>query len=612
MSRTDLPLRTVLSLEPLAEGLGVSKAARGNTGFVRAYEKAGKLSALSAGWQAKRKAFIARHLAQAVAGGEVWFDAEGRPTRRHLALAMWAFSPAPGDLAKVAARGPVKRRGPVDRAAVIAEIDALLEAMPDPNTRGVMAGVYGSKFYREPPKGAPSWHASDALLTDMLVLARIRARRAGRPNPWDPRLDESFRWVHEAVRSEMPDAVERAIEAGAVAPLSYVGAGQYGIVICDSKGKAFKVARGEAGTERAKLHRQSLRDEWEFFRFAGTLPAIRHRVAKAYGYDEAAGVLIRECVQVKESRGASWGKGNRITDLHNLIAKAMRPYGFRAPEFKEDSYVMHPKRGLVLVDAGFASRDIGWSNARRARELLRGDSPVDQYEPSSVVHGLRMDAGTDMPAGVAEKLAGRLEAMYPRVNPVDPYWEDPADPGPHLEVKRVKGGFEVVGEDRYGTKVELLADTREKAEAIRSLFKAVPNEEDFARYMRQILTGKLEAPPEPAYHVTWASRLPAIARRGLVPVQPMVRGKMGRGGYVGHRDGKLYLTSKAGIGYWQRKADEAQPGEAVVVLRVPLAKARKVDGLGSKAAGAPAWYVDRTIAPHEIHILDHGRWKPIA
>lgn len=535
MSRTDLSLRTVLSLEPLAEGLGVSAVARGKAGFVRAYEKAGKLSALSDGWQRKRKAFIARHLAGAVSGGEVWFDAEGRPTRRHLALAMWAFSPAPADLAKA----------------------------------------------------------------------------AHRENPWDPRLDESFRWVHEAVRAEMPDAVERAIAAGAVAPLSYVGAGQYGIVICDSKGKAFKVARGEAGTERAKLHRQSLRNEWDFFRFAGTLPAIRDRVAKAYGYDEAAGVLIRECVQSKD-RGSSWGKSNRIIDLHNLISKAMRPYGFRSPEFKEDSYVMHPKRGLVLVDAGFASRDIGWSNARRARELLRGDPPVDKYEPSSVVHGLRMDAGAEMPAGVAEKLAGRLEAMYARENPVDPYWEDPADPGPHLEVKPVKGGFKVVGEDRYGTKVDLLADTRKKAEAIRSLFKAVPNEKDFARYMRQILTGKLEAPAQAAYHVTWASRLPAIARRGLVPVQPMVRGKMGRGGYVGHRDGKLYLTSKAGIGYWQRKAGQAQPGAETIVLRVPLAKAKRVDGLGSKAAGAPAWYVKETIAPHEIHILDHGRWKLIA
>jgi len=88
-----LPLNQVLAWEPAAARLGVSKVARGRSGFLRAYEG----GRLTPSWEEKRHGFIARHVAQAEAKGEPWFR-DGAPTRRHLALIMWGYSPQPGKL----------------------------------------------------------------------------------------------------------------------------------------------------------------------------------------------------------------------------------------------------------------------------------------------------------------------------------------------------------------------------------------------------------------------------------------------------------------------------------------------------------------------------------
>jgi hypothetical protein len=79
---------------------GVSKVARGRGGFLPAYRRAGGDPAkLSAAWRQKRDAFIARHLAQARVNGEKLTRVDG-PSRRHLALIAWAYSPSPQALAK--------------------------------------------------------------------------------------------------------------------------------------------------------------------------------------------------------------------------------------------------------------------------------------------------------------------------------------------------------------------------------------------------------------------------------------------------------------------------------------------------------------------------------
>jgi len=95
---TFLPLGLVERAADAARPLGVSVVARGPGGFLAAYRRAdGRASRLPPSWAAKRAAFIARHVAQAKANGEPWWK-DGAPTRRHLALSVWAYSPTPARL----------------------------------------------------------------------------------------------------------------------------------------------------------------------------------------------------------------------------------------------------------------------------------------------------------------------------------------------------------------------------------------------------------------------------------------------------------------------------------------------------------------------------------
>jgi hypothetical protein len=94
-----LRLDVIELLEPLAKELGVSEVARSKKGFMGAYRKAGgDPDRLSDWWIDRRNNFNARHMAQVKKRGEaLWKD--GYPTRRHLALIMWAYSPTPAKLA---------------------------------------------------------------------------------------------------------------------------------------------------------------------------------------------------------------------------------------------------------------------------------------------------------------------------------------------------------------------------------------------------------------------------------------------------------------------------------------------------------------------------------
>jgi hypothetical protein len=72
---------------------GVSAVARSNRGFLTAYRRAGgDPRRLSEAWLAKREAFIKRHMAQVTKRRESLGGALG-PSRRHLALIAWAYSP---------------------------------------------------------------------------------------------------------------------------------------------------------------------------------------------------------------------------------------------------------------------------------------------------------------------------------------------------------------------------------------------------------------------------------------------------------------------------------------------------------------------------------------
>jgi hypothetical protein len=93
-----LPLWLVEEYVAEARRLGVSQVARGARGFLQAYRRAGgDPNKLSDAWADKRDAFVARHMAQVKKNGESLMS-DGAPTRRHLALIMWAYSPRPSSL----------------------------------------------------------------------------------------------------------------------------------------------------------------------------------------------------------------------------------------------------------------------------------------------------------------------------------------------------------------------------------------------------------------------------------------------------------------------------------------------------------------------------------
>ena len=94
MNHRFLPLATIKRYEPIARKRKVSEVARGPGGFLPAYKQAGSAAALPDYWRRKREAFIARHMAQVEERNEPLWDLDGRPSRRHLALIMWAYSPA--------------------------------------------------------------------------------------------------------------------------------------------------------------------------------------------------------------------------------------------------------------------------------------------------------------------------------------------------------------------------------------------------------------------------------------------------------------------------------------------------------------------------------------
>jgi|GEM_PF-3138915 len=89
-----LTLREIGLMEPLAQERGVSEVARGRGGFLEAYRRAGGNPwKVPEKWVRKRAGFIKRHMAQVLKRMEPLYEADWAPTRRHLALIMWAYSP---------------------------------------------------------------------------------------------------------------------------------------------------------------------------------------------------------------------------------------------------------------------------------------------------------------------------------------------------------------------------------------------------------------------------------------------------------------------------------------------------------------------------------------
>jgi hypothetical protein len=200
-----------------------------------------------------------------------------------------------------------------------------------------------------------------------------------------------------ALGAELDEAADRAARAGAVGDLEYQGAGATGIVFCDDRGNAFKVAR--RGRE------DSVAEEAEWLAKAAQVPGAREHVARNTRYDKKHDVLVRECVRGKTGTPLQTSK---LFDIHKDIRKAMGPYGWLSPEFKEDSYVMERGRGPVLIDASSAVR-IGGELVRYAQDVLAGRrSQTERLE--DIAWAVRQERGGSIPTAVADKLLAKLRA----------------------------------------------------------------------------------------------------------------------------------------------------------------------------------------------------------
>lgn len=111
-----IPLSFLKPFEKLADERKVSEVARGkkkskqtDLGFMQAYRKVkgkpekligfsiSKKNKSSQDWWTRRKNFNSRHLAQMKKNNRSFFESSGKykylPTRQHLGLLMWAYSP---------------------------------------------------------------------------------------------------------------------------------------------------------------------------------------------------------------------------------------------------------------------------------------------------------------------------------------------------------------------------------------------------------------------------------------------------------------------------------------------------------------------------------------
>ena len=139
-------------------------------------------------------------------------------------------------------------------------------------------------------------------------------------------------------------AATYAIDAGAVSPLEYIGQGVQGTVVCDARGRAFKVPH--AALRDAHAHVEAL---W----LQAAAPVLGDGVAQFIDYNPDTGVIVRECVRGRPADYERDGVEERCAE----IAAAMESVGWTAPECdKADSFVYVKGRGLVLVDGGFAAK----------------------------------------------------------------------------------------------------------------------------------------------------------------------------------------------------------------------------------------------------------------
>lgn len=256
--------------------------------------------------------------------------------------------------------------------------------------------------------------------------------------PEIPGLATRLQDIPDHTRSEIPEAFERAVRAGANSPLDYVGSGMYGIVFCDQGGIAWKVMRS-GSNERSgitdemgrEFQLENLAQEYEWLRDAADTPIAKH-VARVYDIHPQELVLERECV---DGRPGAWADDRKLHALHTKIEKAMLKVGWTAPEFKENSYIIRPDGTEVLVDTSMAQR-IGMNLAGWVEDILDGRRKTRERWRDLAFYLLRERREKTVPEQVVQKLMARLVDKDPEIERAFSL------KGPSLGSKKTRDDFE--------------------------------------------------------------------------------------------------------------------------------------------------------------------------
>ena len=134
----------------------------------------------------------------------------------------------------------------------------------------------------------------------------------------------------------------------------------------------------------------------------------------------------------------------------------------------------------------------------------------------------------------------------------------------------------------------------------------------------RVAQGEEEGAADLVYHVTYYRNLDSIASDGL---SPGAGSAMGRGGYSGHSQGRLFMTEEAGVRFWfGRMEDHAsdlsddplEDGFVPVVLRFPEPEGTEEDEPGSRDALAASLFSEEGVGPDGVELWDGSSWVPVS
>jgi DNA-binding MarR family transcriptional regulator len=237
---------------------------------------------------------------------------------------------------------------------------------------------------------------TNADLVEIVEWRRVPRKPHRAPNP-HPALDTDSRERLESgpdrsivgYGAGVPDAVERALRAGAVPPLRYLGTGMTAHVFADSTGRAFKVS-----TVVSDFRREAFAREAAWLRSAGRSRATRDQVAKFHSFDPENVVIVREHV-----KGIAHGKHPKTGEYLEEVAQRrfaaleapLLRRGWTVPEQKPESWRFSeedPEVGKIF-DAGMAW-EVGRRLVTKALRLLKKGGTPEQL--NDVMRDVRNEA----------------------------------------------------------------------------------------------------------------------------------------------------------------------------------------------------------------------------